>query len=162
MRLPASAQDLIAPPRAAKEIHMRKKLLMLTLLALCVCMLASCADFVRPMNEQNAIQKLDALQAQYEAQKYTVIRADEGEVASFAETLVSGEGIELKGAVVGVLEYTYTDRETGKMVMGVVIAVTDKKDAKTIGKLYESYEEDAGDVTVEVSVKGRLVEIVRS
>ena len=135
---------------------------MLLLLSLCVCVLASCADFVRPMNEKNAIQKLDALQAQYEAQKYTVIRADESEVASFAETLVSGEGIELKGAVVGMLEYTYIDRETGKMVMGVVIAVTDKKDAKTVAALYESYEEDAGGVTVEVTVNGRLVEIVRS
>ena len=141
---------------------MKKRLLMLLLLSLCVCVLASCADFVRPMNEKNAIQKLDALQAQYEAQKYTVIRADESEVASFAETLVSGEGIELKGAVVGMLEYTYIDRETGKMVMGVVIAVTDKKDAKTIAALYESYEEDAGGVTVEVTVNGRLVEIVRS
>lgn len=141
---------------------MKKRLLMLLLLSLCVCVLASCADFVRPMNEKNAIQKLDALQAQYEAQKYTVIRADESEVASFAETLVSGEGIELKGAVVGMLEYTYIDRETGKMVMGVVIAVTDKKDAKTVAALYESYEEDAGGVTVEVTVNGRLVEIVRS
>lgn len=141
---------------------MKKRLLMLLLLSLCVCVLASCADFVRPMNEKNAIQKLDALQAQYEAQKYTVIRADESEVASFAETLVSGEGIELKGAVVGMLEYTYVDRETGKMVMGVVIAVTDKKDAKTVAALYESYEEDAGGVTVEVTVNGRLVEIVRS
>lgn len=141
---------------------MKKRLLMLLLLSLCVCVLASCADFVRPMNEKNAIQKLDALQAQYEAQKYTVIRADESEVASFAETLVSGEGIELKGAVVGMLEYTYIDRETGKMVMGVVIAVTDKKDAKTVATLYESYEEDAGGVTVEVTVNGRLVEIVRS
>lgn len=141
---------------------MKKRLLMLLLLSLCVCVLASCADFVRPMNEKNAIQKLDALQAQYEAQKYTVIRADESEVASFAETLVSGEGIELKGAVVGMLEYTYIDRETGKMVMGVVIAVTDKKDAKTVAELYESYEEDAGGVTVEVTVNGRLVEIVRS
>lgn len=141
---------------------MKKRLLMLLLLSLCVCVLASCADFVRPMNEKNAIQKLDALQAQYEAQKYTVIRADESEVASFAETLVSGEGIELKGAVVGMLEYTYIDRESGKMVMGVVIAVTDKKDAKTVAALYESYEEDAGGVTVEVTVNGRLVEIVRS
>lgn len=141
---------------------MKKRLLMLLLLSLCVCVLASCADFVRPMNEKNAIQKLDALQAQYEAQKYTVIRADESEVASFAETLVSGEGIELKGAVVGMLEYTYIDRETGKMVMGVVIAVTDKKDTKTVAALYESYEEDAGGVTVEVTVNGRLVEIVRS
>lgn len=141
---------------------MKKRLLMLLLLSLCVCVLASCADFVRPMNEKNAIQKLDALQAQYEAQKYTVIRADESEVASFTETLVSGEGIELKGAVVGMLEYTYVDRETGKMVMGVVIAVTDKKDAKTVAALYESYEEDAGGVTVEVTVNGRLVEIVRS
>ena len=141
---------------------MKKRLLMLLLLSLCVCVLASCADFVRPMNEKNAIQKLDALQAQYEAQKYTVIRADESEVASFAETLVSGEGIELKGAVVGMLEYTYIDRETGKMVMGMVVAVTDKKDAKTVAALYESYEEDAGGVTVEVTVNGRLVEIVRS
>lgn len=141
---------------------MRKKLLIPMLLLLSLCMLVSCADFVRPMHEKSAIGKLDALQAQYEAEKYTVIRADEAEVAAFAETLVSGEGITLKGAVVGMFEYTCTDRDTGKICMGMVIAVTDKADAKTIAKLYESYEEDAGDVTVEVTVNGRLVEIVRS
>ena len=140
---------------------MRKKVLLLLLLALSLCMFASCANMVRPMNEKNAIQKLDALQAKYEAKNYTVIRADEAEVAGFAEGLVSGEGLSLKGAVVGMLDYTYTERDTGKMVMGTVIAVTDKADAKTIASYYESYD-DTGDVTVEVSVNGRLVEIVRS
>ena len=140
----------------------RKILISLLLLILGMAMLTSCADLVRPMNEQDAIKKLDALQAEYEAEKYTVIRADEAEIASFTEELVSGEGLTLQGEVVGLLEYTYTDRDTGKMVIGTVIAVTDKADAKAIAALYETYNEDAGDVAVEVTVKGRLVEIVHS
>ncbi len=141
---------------------MKKRLFMILLLTLCVSMLASCGDLVRPMNEKNAIQKLDALQEKYESEKYTVIRADQAEVAAFAETLASGEGLVLKGAVVGLLDYTCTDPDTGKMAMGMVIAVTDKADAKAIAKLYEEQREDAGDVTVQVTVQGRLVIVHRS
>ncbi len=141
---------------------MKKRLLMILLLTLCVSMLASCADLVRPMNEKNAIQKLDALQEKYESEKYTVIRADQAEVAAFAESLVSGEGLVLKGTVAGLLEYACTDSDTGKMAMGMVIAVTDKADAKVIAKLYEEQGEDAGDVTVTVTVEGRLVIVHRS
>ena len=141
---------------------MKKHIWMIWMLALCVCMLASCADLVRPMNEQSAIRDLDALQAEYEAASYTVIRADEAEVASFAESLVSGEGLEIKGAVVGLLEYTYTDRDTGKIYMGTVIAVTDKADAKKIAEHYRSYSQDAGGIEVEVTQKGKIVEIKNS
>ncbi len=141
---------------------MKKYLWKILMLALLVCMLTSCADFMRPMNEQSAIKELDALQTEYEAARYTVFRADQAEVASFAESLVSGEGLEMKGAVVGMFEYSYTDRDTGKIYMGTVIAVTDKADAKKIANLYESYDEVVGDVEIQVSRKGKLVEIVRS
>lgn len=141
---------------------MRKKLWMMLLLALSVCMLASCADLMRPVNEQNAINKLNALQADYESKGYEVTRADETAVAAFAESLASGEGLELKGAVAGLLEYSFVDPDTGKMLIGRAIAVTDNADAKAIEKLYKSYRKNTGDAEIKVTRKGKIVEVVYS
>ena len=140
---------------------MKKKIVLsLLLLVLCVLMLPSCADIMRSANKDAAIAELDKLQAQLEEMNYMVIRADEAEVIAFAESLASGEGVLLEGEVVGVLEYSSTDAESGKLFITTVIAVTDKADAKAIAKVYESESDDIGTV-VKVTVKGRIITVLR-
>ena len=82
----------------------KKVVLSLLLLVLSVLMLTSCADMMRPMHKNSAIDELDKIQAQLEERDYVVLRADEAEVIAFAESLASGEGVLLKGEIVGVLE----------------------------------------------------------
>lgn len=140
---------------------MKKTVILLLLLALCVPTLVSCADLTRPMHKNSAISELDKLQAKLDDDGYEVIRADEAAIAAAAESLVSGEGVILKGELAGMLEYSYIDPDSGKLVIGLVIAVTDKADAKAIAQAYTSQGEDAG-VTVNVTVDGRLVTVLRS
>ncbi len=138
----------------------KKVLLSLFLLALSALMLTSCADVMRSANKNSAIAELDKLQAQLEEKGYVVLRADEAEVIAFAESLASGDGVLLEGEVVGVLEYSSPDAESGKMFFTTVIAVTDKADAKAIAKVYESQGDDIGTV-VKVTVKGRIITVLR-
>ncbi len=138
----------------------KKVVLSLFLLMLSVLMMTSCADMMRPMHKDSAIAELDKLQAQLEESDCVVMRADEAEVIAFAESLASGDGVLLKGEVVGVLEYSSTDAESGKLFITTVIAVTDKADAKAIAKVYESEGESIGTV-VKVTVNGRIVTVLR-
>lgn len=138
----------------------KKVVLSLLLLVLSVLMLTSCADMMRPMHKNSAIDELDKIQAQLEERDYVVLRADEAEVIAFAESLASGEGVLLKGEIVGVLEYSSTDAESGKLFITTVIAVTDKADAKAIARAYESEGDSIGAV-VKVTVKGRIITVLR-
>ena len=138
----------------------KKVVLSLLLLVLSVLMLTSCADMMRPMHKNSAIAELDKIQAQLEERDYVVLRADEAEVIAFAESLASGEGVLLEGEIVGVLEYSSTDAESGKLFITTVIAVTDKADAKAIARAYESEGDSIGAV-VKVTVKGRIITVLR-
>ena len=138
----------------------KKVVLSLLLLVLSVLMLTSCADMMRPMHKNSAIDELDKIQAQLEERDYVVLRADDAEVIAFAESLASGEGVLLKGEIVGVLEYSSTDAESGKLFITTVIAVTDKADAKAIARAYESEGDSIGAV-VKVTVKGRIITVLR-
>ena len=141
---------------------MKKYLLMLMSLVLCVCCFASCASLLRPMHKSSAASDLDKLQAELEEQEYGVLRADEAEIAAWAESFASDYDLILEGELAGVLEYSGIDPDTGKMVLGIVFAVTDKADAKEIAKVYREQADDAQGVSVDVTVKGRMVTVVYS
>ena len=111
---------------------MKKRILLIVLLALSLCMLVSCAD----VKGQQSVRKLDELQARFEKDGYECLRWQDTGIASYAESLVSESGVLLKGEITGMMEYTYLDEATEKHVYGVVVGTTNKSDAKAVGEVY--------------------------
>ena len=111
---------------------MKRILLALTVLVLCVSMLASCDG----IKEQQSINKLDALEEQLEQKGYDCSRIPDTGVNSYAESLVADSGILLKGKITGMMEYVYEYESTGKHVLGIVVGTTHKADARAIGEIY--------------------------
>lgn len=111
---------------------MKRILLVLAALVLCVSMLASCDG----IKEQQSINKLDELEEQLEQKGYDCSRMTDTGVNSYAESLVADSGILLKGKITGMMEYVYEDESTGKHMLGIVVGTTHKADAKAIGKTY--------------------------
>ena len=111
---------------------MKKTPVCIMMLLLCVTVLTSCAD----IREQQSIQKLDQLQAQFEKDGYECSRWQDTGVASYAESLVAESGVLLKGEITGMMEYSYRDESTGKHVYGIVVGTTNKDDARAVGDVY--------------------------
>ena len=133
---------------------MKKRILLIVLLALSLCMLVSCAD----MKGQQSVRKLDELQAKLEKDGYECTRWQDTDIASYAESLVSESGVLLKGEITGMMEYTYQDASANKYVYGVVVGTTNKSDAKAVGEVYAASLE--GVVTdMETTVQTYYVQI---
>ena len=111
---------------------MKKRIFLIVLLVLSLCMLASCAD----IKGQQSVRKLDELQAKLERDGYECSRWQDTGIASYAESLVSESGGLLKGEITGMMEYTYLDEAIGKHVYGIVVGTTNKADAKAVGEVY--------------------------
>ncbi len=123
---------------------MKRIAMALALLLVSVVMLVSCAD----IKEQQSIQKLDALQQEFEQAGYDCSRWQDVGVTSYAESLVADSGILLKGKITGMMEYVYEDQATGKHVLGIIVGTTHKSDARAIGEVYvDSLEAIAPDVS---------------
>ncbi|MBO5843101.1 MAG: hypothetical protein II330_00435 [Clostridia bacterium] len=133
---------------------MKKRILLIVLLALSLCMLVSCAD----MKGQQSVRKLDELQAKLEKDGYECTRWQDTGIASYAESLVSESGVLLKGEITGMMEYTYHDAAADKYVYGVVVGTTNKADSKAVGEVYAASLE--GVVTdMETTVQTYYVQI---
>lgn len=133
---------------------MKRILIVLSVLLLCVTMLSSCDG----IKEQQSVQKLDELEQQLEQKGYDCSRWQDVGVTSYAESLVAESGILLKGKITGMMEYIYEDEATGKHVLGIVVGTTNKADAKAIGEVYmDSLEPIAPDI--EYTAKQYYVQI---
>ena len=78
---------------------MKKRIFLIVLLVLSLCMLASCAD----IKGQQSVRKLDELQARLEKDGYECSRWQDTGIASYAESLVSESGVLLKGEITGMM-----------------------------------------------------------
>jgi hypothetical protein len=133
---------------------MKKTLLLIVSLLLCLTFLTSCAD----IKAQQSVSKLDELQARLEQDGYECTRWQDTGIASYAESLVSESGVLLKGEITGMMEYTYRDESANKYVYGVVVGTTNKSDAKAVGEVYAASLE--GVVTdMETTVQTYYVQI---
>ena len=133
---------------------MKKRIFLIVLLVLSLCMLASCAD----IKGQQSVRKLDELQARLEKDGYECSRWQDTGIASYAESLVSESGVQLKGEITGMMEYAYRDESANKYVYGVVVGTTNKSDAKAVGEVYAASLE--GVVTdMETTVQTYYVQI---
>ena len=133
---------------------MKKTLLLIVSLLLCLTFLTSCAD----IKAQQSVSKLDELQARLEQDGYECTRWQDTGIASYAESLVSESGVLLKGEITGMMEYTYRDESAGKHVYGVVVGTTNKSDSKAVGEVYAASLE--GVVTdMETTVQTYYVQI---
>ena len=133
---------------------MKKTLLLIVSLLLCLTFLTSCAD----IKVQQSVNKLDELQARLEQDGYECTRWQDTGIASYAESLVSESGVLLKGEITGMMEYTYRDESAGKHVYGVVVGTTNKSDSKAVGEVYAASLE--GVVTdMETTVQTYYVQI---
>ena len=133
---------------------MKKTLLLIVSLLLCLTCLTSCAD----IKAQQSVGKLDELQARLEQDGYECTRWQDTGIASYAESLVSESGVLLKGEITGMMEYTYRDESAGKHVYGVVVGTTNKSDSKAVGEVYAASLE--GVVTdMETTVQTYYVQI---
>ncbi|MBQ2807252.1 MAG: hypothetical protein IJF08_09395 [Clostridia bacterium] len=122
---------------------MKRVLLALVVLVLCISMLASCDG----IKEQQSISKLDELEEQLEQKGYECSRMMDTGVNSYAESLVADSGLLLKGKITGMMEYVYEDESTGKHMLGIVVGTTHKADALAIGEIYvDSLEAIAPDI----------------
>ena len=117
---------------------MKKTLLLIVSLLLCLTFLTSCAD----IKVQQSVSKLDELQERLEQDGYECTRWQDTGIASYAESLVSESGVLLKGEITGMMEYTYRDESAGKHVYGVVVGTTNKSDSKAVGEVYAASLED--------------------
>ena len=117
---------------------MKKTLLLIVSLLLCLTFLTSCAD----IKAQQSVNKLNDLQARLEQDGYECTRWQDTGIASYAESLVSESGVLLKGEITGMMEYTYRDESANKYVYGVVVGTTNKSDAKAVGEVYAASLED--------------------
>jgi hypothetical protein len=133
---------------------LKKTLLWIVSLLLCLTCLTSCAD----LKAQQSVNKLDELQARLEQDGYECTRWQDTGIASYAESLVSESGVLLKGEITGMMEYTYRDESANKYVYGVVVGTTNKSDAKAVGEVYAASLE--GVVTdMETTVQTYYVQI---
>jgi hypothetical protein len=133
---------------------MKKTLLLIVSLLLCLTFLTSCAD----IKAQQSVSKLDELQARLEQDGYECTRWQDTGIASYAESLVSESGVLLKGEITGMMEYTYRDESANKYVYGVVVGTTNKSDSKAVGEVYAASLE--GVVTdMETTVQTYYVQI---
>ena len=117
---------------------MKKTLLWIVSLLICLTCLTSCTD----LKAQQSVNKLDELQARLEQDGYECTRWQDTGIASYAESLVSESGVLLKGEITGMMEYTYRDESAGKHVYGVVVGTTNKSDSKAVGEVYAASLED--------------------
>ena len=133
---------------------MRKSLIWVAVLLLCLTCFASCAD----IKAQQSVQKLDGLQEKFEQNGYECSRWQDTGVDSYAESLVSESGVLLKGEITGMMEYMYRDESADKYVYGVVVGTTNKSDARAVGEVYAASLEDV--VTdMEITVQAYYVQI---
>ena len=133
---------------------MKKTLLLIVSLLLCLTCLTSCAD----LKVQQSVNKLDELQARLEQDGYECTRWQDTDIASYAESLVSESGVLLKGEITGMMEYAYQDESANKYVYGVVVGTTNKSDSKAVGEVYAASLE--GVVTdMETTVQTYYVQI---
>lgn len=133
---------------------MKKTLLLIVSLLLCLTFLTSCAD----IKVQQSVSKLDELQTRLEQDGYECTRWQDTGIASYAESLVSESGVLLKGEITGMMEYTYRDESANKYVYGVVVGTTNKSDSKAVGEVYAASLE--GVVTdMETTVQTYYVQI---
>jgi outer membrane lipoprotein-sorting protein len=133
---------------------MKKTLLLIVSLLLCLMFLTSCAD----IKAQQSVSKLDELQARLEQDGYECTRWQDTGIASYAESLVSESGVLLKGEITGMMEYAYRDESANKYVYGVVVGTTNKSDSKAVGEVYAASLE--GVVTdMETTVQTYYVQI---
>ena len=133
---------------------MKKTLLLIVSLLLCLTFLTSCAD----LKVQQSVNKLDELQARLEQDGYECTRWQDTGIASYAESLVSESGVLLKGEITGMMEYAYRDESANKYVYGVVVGTTNKSDSKAVGDVYAASLE--GVVTdMETTVQTYYVQI---
>ncbi len=133
---------------------MKKRIFLIVLLVLSLCMLASCAD----IKGQQSVRKLDELQAKLERDGYECSRWQDTGIASYAESLVSESGGLLKGEITGMMEYMYLDEAAQKHVYGVVVGTTNKSDAKAVGEVYTASLEDVV-TAIETTVQTYYVQI---
>lgn len=117
---------------------MKKTLLLIVSLLLCLTCLTSCAD----IKAQQSVSKLDELQARLKQDGYECTRWQDTEVVSYAESLASFWGVLLKGELTGVIEYTYRDEVAGKQVYGIVFGTTCKADARAVCEAYTASLDD--------------------
>ena len=136
---------------------MKRITIALLTLLICVGALTSCSDFFISLNEDSSIRELDALQQEYESKGYRVTRASQEEVTSFNESIVAQEGLILKGALTGKMEYEYTNPETGEFTWGITIGTSHDDDAKAIADMYRDMGEALNNVKVNVSNRGLIV-----
>ena len=133
---------------------MKKTLLLIVSLLLCLTFLTSCAE----LKVQQSVNKLDELQARLEQDGYECTRWQDTDIASYAESLVSESGVLLKGEITGMMEYAYQDESANKYVYGVVVGTTNKSDSKAVGEVYAASLE--GVVTdMETTVQTYYVQI---
>ena len=140
---------------------MKKRVLLLLCVCLCATLLCSCATLMQPINQASAESKLEKIEQECVAKEYEVRRLEESEMNSVIESVVSGEGIVLKGPAVGMLMYTYEEQES--YVVATVIAMSSAKDAETLADAMKRMTDDADNesLSVEISRSGMIVTMLQ-
>lgn len=139
---------------------MKRVALIILMLIVCICSMSACTDIMMTLNEDASIRELDSLAEKHEQAGHRVVRLGQDEVISFSESIVAEEGLLLKGALTGMLEYDYTDPQTGNFTWGVAVGTRHNDDAKAIAKMYESMGENLDNVQTKVTNRGLIVEVV--
>lgn len=139
---------------------MKRIAVVLLILLVCIGSMSACTDMIMTLNEDTSMRELESLAEKYEQAGHRVVRLGQDEVITFNESIVAQEGLMLKGALTGMLEYDYTDPKTGEYTWGVAVGTRHNDDAKAIAKMYESMGENLDNVQTKVTNRGLIVEVV--
>ena len=139
---------------------MKRIAVVLLILLVCIGSMSACTDMIMTLNEDTSMRELESLAEKHEQAGHRVVRLGQDEVITFNESIVAQEGLMLKGALTGMLEYDYTDPQTGEYTWGVAVGTRHNDDAKAIAKMYESMGENLDNVQTKVTNRGLIVEVV--
>lgn len=140
---------------------MKKYVMPLLCAVLCMTLLCSCATLLRPIDQANALSKLDKIEQECLEKGYDVARLSESEMNSVIESIVAEEGIVLDGPAVGVLTYSYEEQDA--FVIATVIAVSSAKDAKALAGAIQNMTDEAANesLRVEIEQSGMIVTMLQ-
>lgn len=138
---------------------MKKVLLILVALTLCLSMLTSCGALIENATDVIVVGVIDSVQAEYEEKGYYVTRADAEELESATNAFKEQFGSEFKGEVTHYLICTKWDENMGFEGYVVVYALSELSDGNLIENYFrkEIAESDQEGLTVDINNAGLVV-----
>ncbi|MBQ7378588.1 MAG: hypothetical protein IJW70_02775 [Clostridia bacterium] len=139
---------------------MKKILMMVLALFLCVGCFASCSAIEGEIGKGTSVALLDAFQTELESVEFdTLERYDDAALAQYTNELAA-DGVMLQGEITGVVRGYYENPETGDWVLQLGIGASMIEDVDTLVQYYqEQYATEIAEGRAEVTGAGWIVSV---